>query len=302
MPVGEDGRIVPVPGTRDEITPQGEFYRVDINATPLSLDGNSWRLVMAGLFEQTPRLTLNELRAYPVHTQAITLSCISNPIAGTAISSAYWTGLRLSDLLEDLGMLPEAQYLFIQSADGFYETVPMDDVMDPRTLLVYGMNDRTLPDKHGFPLRIYIPNRYGMKQPKWIERIEATATDEGGYWTDRGWSKQAIPNTTSVIDIVAPEMAQNGTIPVGGVAWAGARGIQKVEIQVDDGDWEEAALRTPTPSPLLWVQWRYHWMASPGEHTLTVRATDGTGELQTSERSGTLPNGATGYHSVDVEV
>ncbi|MBN1246660.1 MAG: molybdopterin-dependent oxidoreductase [Anaerolineae bacterium] len=302
IPIGDDGRVVPVPGTREEITPQGEFYRVDISATPLSLDGESWRLAMAGLFEQTPQLTLGDLRAYPARTQAITLSCISNPVGGTAISSAYWTGLRLNDLLEDLGLLPKAQYLYIQSADGFYETVPMEDMMNPRTLLVYGMNDRTLPDRHGFPLRIYIPNRYGMKQPKWIERIEATETDRGGYWTDRGWSKQAIVNTTSVIDVVAVDTEENGYIPVGGVAWAGARGIQKVEVQIDEGEWHQAALRTPAPSPLAWVQWRYHWMASPGNHTLSVRATDGTGELQTPEARDTLPNGATGYHSVDVEV
>lgn len=302
IPVGDDGRIVPVPGTREEITPRGEFYRVDINASPLSLDGNLWRLVMAGLLEQTPRLTIRELRAYPIHTQPITLSCISNPIGGTAISTAYWTGLRLSDLLEDLGLLPEAEYLYIQSADGFYETVPMDDMMAPKTLLVYGMNDRSLPEKHGFPLRIYIPNRYGMKQPKWIERIEATDTDQGGYWTDRGWSKQAIPNTTSVIDVVGTDIVQNGSVPIGGVAWAGARGIRKVEVQIDNGEWQPATLREPALSPLAWVQWRYEWQASPGAHTVTARATDGEGNLQTAEKSGTLPNGATGYHSVETEI
>ncbi len=223
---GEDGRILPAPGTREELTPNGQFYRVDISATPLSVDGNAWRLLIAGLFDRTPRMTLSDLRAYPAHTQPITLSCISNPVGGSSIGTAHWTGLRLADLVEDLGLRPEANYLYLQSADGFYETVPLEDILNPETLLVYGMNNRSLPDKHGFPLRIYIPNRYGMKQPKWIERIEAVEEDQGGYWTDRGWSKQAIANTTSVIDVIAVDEAHDGYIPVGGVAWAGARGIQ----------------------------------------------------------------------------
>jgi DMSO/TMAO reductase YedYZ molybdopterin-dependent catalytic subunit len=297
LPVGEDGRIVVVEGTRAEVTPDGQFYNVDISAVPPAIDGTVWRLVIAGMFDQTPRLSLSDLRRYPVHTQPITLACISNAVAGSAISTAYWTGLRLSDLLEDLGLQPSANYLFIESADGFYETVPMEDMLKPETLLVYGMNGRSLPRKHGYPLRIYIPDRFGMKQPKWIERIAATADDRGGYWTDRGWSKEARPLTTAVIDVVAKDQAHDGLIPIGGIAWAGGRGIQRVEVQVDDGPWAEAAIRTPL-GRLAWVQWRYEWPSTPGRHTFTARATDGTGELQTPDRRGIAPNGATGYHSV----
>lgn len=302
LPTGDDERILPAPGTREELTPRGEFYTVDIAATPPRLDGTRWRLVMAGMLDETPRLTLSELRQYPVHTQPITLSCISNPVGGSAISSAYWTGLRLRDLLQDLGLSPEAQYLHIQAADGFYETVPFAVMMDDRTLLVYGMNDRTLPEKHGFPLRIFIPDRFGMKQPKWIERIAASDQDEGGYWTDRGWSKQAIARTTSVIDTIAVDERHDGFVPVGGIAWAGARGIQKVEVQVDDGPWVAATLRVPPLGPLTWVQWRYAWPATSGKHTLRARATDGEGNLQIAEESGSLPNGATGYHTKDVTI
>lgn len=302
IPIGNDGRIVPAPGTRPEVTPDGEFYRVDISTTPIEIDGASWQLNLGGLFQRRFPLTLADLQSYPVYTQPITLSCISNPIAGSAISSAYWSGLRLRDLLEDLGLAPEANHLFLESADGFYETVTMGDMMDPQTLLVYGMNGNTLPNRHGYPLRIYIPNRYGMKQPKWIVKMTATADDQGGYWTERGWSKQAHPHVVSVIDTIAQDEAHEGLVPVGGVAWAGDRGIQRVEVQIDDGSWNEAALRKPPLGPLSWVQWRYEWPAESGDHRLTVRATDGEGMVQVAEETPARPNGPTGYHTRDVSL
>lgn len=302
IPIGDDGRILPAPGTRPEVTPDGEFYRVDIATTPVELDADSWRLSLEGLFRRRSPLTLADLQSYPVYTQPITLSCISNPIAGSAISTAYWSGLRLRDLLEDLGLAPEARYLFLESADGFYETVVMDDMMDPRTLLVYGMNENTLPNRHGYPLRIYIPNRYGMKQPKWIIKMMATEDDQGGYWTERGWSKGARPHIASVIDTIAQDEMHDGLVPVGGVAWAGSRGIQRVEVRIDDGPWNEAALRKPPLGPLTWVQWRYEWPAEPGDHRVTVRATDGEGMVQVAEETPARPDGPTGYHTRDVRV
>jgi DMSO/TMAO reductase YedYZ molybdopterin-dependent catalytic subunit len=301
IPVGDDGRILPAPGTRSELTPTPDFYRVDISASPVELDEDEWRLEVAGLFDKTPKLTIDDLKSYPVHVQPITLSCISNSVGGGAISTANWIGLRLSDLLEDLGMQSSAQSLYLDAADGFYETVVMDDLMDPRTLLVYGMNDVTLPVGHGFPLRIYIPNRFGMKQPKWIMRMEAIDGEGAGYWVDRGWSRSAVAKTTSVIDVVAKEAEHDGLVPVGGIAWAGSRGIQKVELEID-GEWVPVSLRTPPLGPLTWVQWRYDWNAAPGEHTLRVRATDGTGALQVEERTGARPDGATGYHTMDVQI
>jgi DMSO/TMAO reductase YedYZ molybdopterin-dependent catalytic subunit len=164
-------------------------------------------------------------------------------------------------------------------------------------LLVYGMNGDTLPIEHGYPLRIYIPNRYGMKQPKWITHIEAIDHEGAGYWVDRGWSAQARPHIVSVIDTIAQEGVVDGKIPVGGIAWAGDRGIQRVEVQIDDGEWNEAVLRTPPLGPLTWVQWRYGWLREAGQHAFRVRATDGTGTLQIEERSGVRPDGATGYHT-----
>jgi DMSO/TMAO reductase YedYZ molybdopterin-dependent catalytic subunit len=291
-------RVQPAPGTRPEVTANKDFYRTDIDTLPLVIDKATWKLQVTGLFDRPRSLTMTDLLAYPAITQPITQSCISNPIAGDLISTSNWVGVRLRDVLKDLGLRPEAKALAIRAADGFYESVVMEDLQDPRTLLVYGMNGDTLPSVHGFPLRIYIPNHYGMKQPKWITSIEAIDHDGPGYWVDRGWSATAYPQIVSVIDTVAGGQAENGKVPIGGIAWAGDRGIRKVEVQVDGGDWVEATLRTPPLSPLTWVQWRYDWPLARGSHTFRVRATDGSGTLQIEQPADTYPDGATGYHSV----
>jgi hypothetical protein len=240
---------------------------------------------------------------YPSISQPVTMACISNRIGGDLIGTSNWTGPRLRDVMSDMGIQNEARFLLVEAIDSFYETVSMIDLLDPRTLLVYGMNGETLPVEHGFPLRIYIPDRYGMKQPKWITKITAVAEDVEGYWVARGWSKEARPQIISIIDAVSVDQpTADGKIPIGGIAWAGDRGIEKVELQIDGGEWTEATLRTPTISPLTWVQWRYDWEGSSGSHNIKVRATDGTGQLQTEEERGTRPDGATGYHSQRVRV
>jgi hypothetical protein len=284
-------------GVRPEVTSNEEFYRIDINTRPPVIDGAEWQLEVGGLFQNPRNLTIDDMMTYPAVTQPLTMSCISNRIGGDLIGTSYWTGVRLRDVLGDLQLAPEAGALHIEAEDGFYETVIAEDMMDERTLLVFGMNGETLPVEHGYPLRIYIPNRYGMKQPKWIVRMDAIEAWQPGYWVERGWSREARPQIVSVVDTVATEEADSGMIPVGGIAWAGDRGIEKVEVRVDDGPWHEAQLRTPPISGLTWVQWRYDWPAESGNHTFTVRATDGTGTVQTDERNDPHPDGATGYHS-----
>jgi DMSO/TMAO reductase YedYZ molybdopterin-dependent catalytic subunit len=290
-------RLAVAPGTRPELTPNEDFYRIDINTRPPVVDQSSWVMEVKGLFDNPRPLALSDLMAYPAVTQPITISCISNPIGGNLIGTSAWTGVPLHVVLEDLGLRAGAQEIYIEAVDGFFESVVMEDMMDPRTLLVYGMNGETLPVEHGFPLRIYIPNHYGMKQPKWIKSIEAIDRHGPGYWVERGWSATAIPHIISIIDTVATDAVENGKVPVGGIAWAGDRGIQKVEVQVDDGAWAEAALRLPPLSALTWVQWRYDWPAASGRHTFRVRATDGTGALQVETPHPAHPDGATGYHS-----
>ena len=223
-------------------------------------------------------------------------------MGGDLISTSEFTGVPLRELLQDLGIQAGATALLLRAADGYSETVTQEDMWNPRTLLVYAMNGEPLPVEHGFPVRIYIPNRYGMKQPKWITTLQAVKQPEPGYWVARGWSREARPQILSIIDTVALADIRDGRVPVGGTAWAGDRGIRAVEVQVDEGSWAEAALLTPPLGPLTWVLWRYDWPAVPGRHTFRVRATDGTGVLQTGVVHDPYPDGATGYHTVSVTV
>jgi DMSO/TMAO reductase YedYZ molybdopterin-dependent catalytic subunit len=293
-------RIDPAPGTRLEITPNQDFYRIDINTRKPRLVPETWRLELKGLVDRPLSLTLDEIRAMPSLSYHHTLSCISNRIGGDLISTTRWTGVRVRDVLEMAGMHSTAEELFIEAADGFYESVTMSDLMGDRTIFAYAMNGAPLPEDNGYPLRIIIPHRYGMKQPKWIVSMEVLDRGGRGYWVERGWSPEAFVRTTSVIDNVATDAADQemGTVPVGGIAYAGANGISKVEVQVDDGPWMETDLRAPSLSPLTWVQWRYDWPRETGRHLFKVRAYDGLGELQVLESNPVRPDGATGVHEL----
>lgn len=289
-------RIQPAPGTRAELTPNAAFYRIDINTLPPSIDGGSWRLSLDGLVGQPQTYTIQDLLNRPSASQVVTMQCISNPVGGDLTSTSRWTGVPLKVLLAEAGLRGGAQAIQMESEDGFYESLSIDEAMDERVLLVYAMNDAALPVEHGFPLRIYIPGHYGMKQPKWLTHMEVIANPGRGYWVERGWSQTAIPQTTSVIDTVAVEAAdpKTGTVPVGGIAWSGDRGISKVEVQVDGGDWMAAKLRTPPLSPLSWVQWRLDWPMEKGSHEFKVRSYDGAGQLQVLSPGDPYPDGATG--------
>ena len=297
-------RFPPVPGTRPELTANDDFYRIDINTIPPDIDLASWRLELTGLVKKPLSLSLDELRSRPAVSQALTMQCISNPVGSDLTSTAIWTGVPFKDILAEAGLQPGVKGIYMEAADGFYEFITVADALDPRTLLVYGMNGTALPVAHGYPLRIYIPDRYGMKMPKWITRMEAINEERNGYWVDRGWDREAMAKTTSVVDIVAVDSPdpKTKTIPVGGIAWAGDRGISKVEVQVDDGPWALAELRQPPLSPLSWVQWRYDWPAQPGKHLFSVRAYDGTGALQETASNPPEWSGATGIDSMEAVV
>jgi DMSO/TMAO reductase YedYZ molybdopterin-dependent catalytic subunit len=293
-------RIDPAPGTRLEITPNEDFYRIDINTRKPQLVPETWRLELSGLVDRPLSLTLDEVRAMPTMSYHHTLSCISNRIGGDLISTTRWTGVRVQDVLALAGMKPTAEELFIEAADGFYESVAMSDLMDERTMFAYEMNGAPLPHDNGYPLRIIIPHRYGMKQPKWIVNMEVLDREGRGYWVERGWSPEAFIRTTSIIDNVATDAADEemDTVPIGGIAFAGANGISKVELQVDDGPWAETELRAPPLSHLTWVQWRYDWPRETGRHTFKVRAYDGLGTIQLAESNPVRPDGATGIHEL----
>lgn len=294
--------VTPAPGTRPELTPLERHYRIDINTFPPALKEQAWRLKVTGLVEQPQTLALEDLRRYEPMNQFVTLSCISNPVGGDLIGTTRWTGVSLRRLLPDLRLKPSATHLKIRSADRFFEVVPLDAIKaDERIMLAYAWDGIPLTREHGFPLRIYIPDIHGMKQPKWIESLEAVDHWEPGYWVERGWNKTAQMHATSVIDTVAMDMTiiradQHTLVPIGGISHAGARGISKVEVRIDHGSWEPAALRTPL-SGLTWVIWRYDWPFQSGNHTFTVRCYEGNGTPQVATSSPPEPNGATGLHS-----
>jgi DMSO/TMAO reductase YedYZ molybdopterin-dependent catalytic subunit len=295
--------VEPAPGTRPEYTPLDDHYRIDINIRPKEIDGAEWRLKFHGLVDEPVEVSLDDLQSKyePVH-QYVTLACISNPVGGDLTSTTYWTGASFREVLADIPIGEGATHLKITSADGFYETVALDLIeSDPRIMLTYNWDGIPLLHKHGFPLRIYIPDHYGMKQPKWITDIEVMDHDEDGYWVTRGWDKEARMRATSVVDVAASDMTfvQDGQtfVPVGGIAHAGARGISKVEVRVDDGEWTEAQLRAPI-SETTWVIWRYDWPFEEGDHNFEVRCYEGDGTPQVAERSGSFPDGATGIDSL----
>ncbi|MGQ0568852.1 MAG: molybdopterin-dependent oxidoreductase [Armatimonadota bacterium] len=293
--------VKPAAGTRAEFTPLEEHYRIDINALPPVIKEEGWRLKVSGLVEGPVELTLADLRDYPPMHQFITLSCISNLVAGDLIGTTRWTGVSLQRLLPDLRLRPTATHLKITSADSFYEVVALETINgDERVMLAYAWDGVPLTTHHGFPLRIYIPDLYGMKQPKWIESIEATDRWEEGYWVTRTWDREARMKATSVIDTIAvdekiTDAGGRRLVPVGGIAHAGTRGISKVEVRVNDGEWREAQLRSPL-SGATWVIWRYDWPFQGGRHTFSVRCNDGTGALQVAAPSEPHPSGATGLH------
>lgn len=298
LPNREAG-VVPAPGTRPEYTPLADHYRIDIDTMPPVVDGASWRLAIGGLAERPRELSLAEIRAFPPLDQFITLSCISNPVGGDLIGTTRWTGVSLKSLLPSLRVKPGATHLKITSADGYVEVVALSEIeADARVMLAYAWDGVPLPVEHGFPLRLYIPDRYGMKQPKWIVRIDAIPQWEAGYWVVRGWDRDATVKATSVIDTIAVHQTSTDAegrrfVPVGGMAYAGARSISSVEVRVDAGDWQRARLRTPL-SPLTWVIWRVDLPLQPGGHTVTVRCLDGRGAPQIVDSAPPHPSGASG--------
>lgn len=304
-----DGDVTPAPGTRPEYTPVEQHYRIDIAAIPPVLEEATWKLQISGLVDTPLELTLDDIRNnYPAVEQLITMACISNSVGGDLISTTRWTGASFRDILADAGVQSNATHAKITSADGFDETVALDLVNDdPEVTLNYAWDGEPLPIRNGFPIRIHIPNRFGMKQPKWITRIELIEGDQDGYWVRRGWSKDAILRATSVIDTVAVDdlvnpNAEQPLVPIGGIAWAGPRGISKVEVQVDGGDWVQAQMRKPLNGDLeeykTWRIWRYDWPYVAGNHTITVRMYEADGTPQIEQPAGVRPDGATGYHSV----
>lgn len=294
-----------VAGIPRPFTPADEFYVVSKNFVNPSVDRDSWRLSVRGLVDEPYELTLEQLRALPPVTQDQTLECISNEVGGNLISNAHWKGVPLRDLLNRAGVRAGTVDIALRCADGYTESIPLHKAMEPDVVLAYEMNGELLTDEHGAPARLLVPNIFGMKNAKWIERIEAANFDWKGFWQKQGWSDVATVQTMSQIRVPPQnlELTTGKTVDVGGIAFAGSRGIQKVDWSADGGrSWQEARL-LPEIAPLSWRFWEASWTPDrPGDMTLSVRATDGDGNVQTESRTDTLPDGATGYHKIDVRV
>ncbi|NEC65305.1 molybdopterin-dependent oxidoreductase [Streptomyces sp. SID9727] len=305
------GAELGIRGLSPFVTPNKDFYRVDTALVVPRVDAGAWRLRIHGRGVSRPlTLSLRDLMGRRAVERDITLTCVSNEVGGPYVGNARWLGVRLADLLREAGVRPPseggpADQLVARSVDGMTIGTPVEDVMDGReALLAFGMNGEPLPFEHGFPVRMVVPGLYGyVSACKWIKDIELTAFDAyDAYWVKRTWSRRAPVKTQARIDTPRPFASPRaGTVPVAGVAWAQHRGITRVEVRVDGGPWHPARLAAPAGRD-VWRQWVWEWPATPGSHTLEVRATDGTGATQTARRAGTVPNGATGRHSVVVDV
>jgi DMSO/TMAO reductase YedYZ molybdopterin-dependent catalytic subunit len=277
--------IAAAPGTRPELTPLEKHYRIDTDTRAPVVDERRWRLKIGGMIDRPFELTLDELRRHEPMHQFVTLACISNPVGGDLIGTTRWTGVSVQALLPRFGVKPGATHLRIASTDGFHEVIALDIIRkDQRVMLTYAWDGVPLPAEHGFPLRVYIPDVYGMKQPKWIQAIDAIDRWEPGFWVARGWDREGQMKATSAVDSIAvgeriTDLNGITLVPAGGIAHAGARGISRVEVRVDDGEWREARLRDPL-SETAWVVWRSDLSLRQGEHTLGVRCYDGKGEPQ----------------------
>ena len=284
------------------LTPNDRFYRIDTALSFPRADVANWSMSIGGMVDRPLTVRYADLLEMEQIERIITICCVSNEVGGPYIGNAVWRGVLLRDLLDQAGVQAGAEQVYSTSLDGWTCGFPVAAAFDGRDAMVaVAMNGEPLPLPHGYPARLVVPGLYGyVSATKWLSKIELTSWEREGYWVPRGWSREGPIKTQSRIgyprhrDVVAA-----GPARVAGVAWAQGRGIAKVEVQVDDGEWQEATLATDV-SDDTWRQWVLDWEATPGDHVLRVRATDGTGETQTGERTPVAPDGATGWHQITV--
>jgi DMSO/TMAO reductase YedYZ molybdopterin-dependent catalytic subunit len=304
LPTGAE--LPGIEGLTPIVTPNDDFYRIDTALILPRPNLSSWRLRVHGLVDAPFELTYDELLDLPLQESYVTIACVSNEVGGGLVGNARWTGVRLRDLLDRAGVRSEATQVVGRSVDGFTAGFPLEWALagGREALVAVTMNGEPVPPKHGFPARLIVPGLYGyVSATKWLSDIELT-TWEGfdGYWVPLGWAKEAPILTQSRIDVPRGNARiPPGRTPIAGVAWAPDRGIRAVEVRIDDGDWRAAELSAPI-SDATWVQWVVAWDAAPGEHRIRVRATDGTGEVQTDRPTPPAPDGARGHHTIRVTV
>ena len=295
-----------VEGISPLVTPVDAFYRIDTALAVPQVSSDEWRLRIHGMVEREVEISYADLLALPLVDRMVTLSCVSNEVGGDLIGNQVWRGHLLRELLAKAGPSKDADMVLSRSVDGWTAGTPLEALTDPGrdAMLAVGMDGAPLPVVHGFPVRMVVPGLYGyVSATKWVVDLEVTRFDRAqGYWTPRGWSALGPIKTESRIDVPrSGASVKAGRVAVAGVAWAPHRGIRSVEIKVDEGPWQRADV-VAGGSVDTWRQWVWAWDARPGDHTLQVRAADGTGEVQTPDEAPPAPDGATGWHTVDVTV
>ena len=288
------------------VTASTDFYRVDTALSVPQLSRGDWRLRIHGMVDREATYSFDDLAHLDVIETVTTLTCVSNPIGGKLISTGVWTGYRVADLLAAAGVHADADMMLSTSIDGFTAGTPVQALTDGRdALLAVGLNGQPLPIDHGYPARLVVPGLYGyVSATKWVVEMELTRFDRAkAYWTRQGWAPRAPIKTESRIDVPKDDQSVPMTpVVFGGVAWAQNRGVRAVEVRIDDAAWQPAELGA-SYSNETWRLWSFPWQPkSPGKHTITVRATDNTGAAQTADRVGTVPDGATGWHTVNFTV
>jgi DMSO/TMAO reductase YedYZ molybdopterin-dependent catalytic subunit len=294
-----------VAGLTPIVVPNDRFYQIDTALLTPVVDATTWHLRIHGMVDRETTLSWEELLGLPLFEQYVTIACVSNEVGGGLVGNAKWTGVRLREVLDLAGVQPAATQLVGRSVDGWTAGMPTAWIMDParEPMIAVRMNDAPLPPRHGFPARLIVPGLYGyVSATKWLAELELTTLDAfDAYWVPLGWAKEAPILTQSRIDTPRNSAAvAAGRVPIAGVAWAPDRGISGVEVSID-GSWQPARLSQPI-SDATWVQWVFEWEASPGSHTLQVRATDGDGVVQDERSTPPAPDGARGWHTVQVSV
>lgn len=294
-----------IPGLTPLYVPNEEFYRIDTALRVPQVDPATWTLEITGMVDRPFTLTYAELMELPQIEADITLACVSNPVGGDLVGNARWQGVPLGLLLERAGVQEGATQVLGRSVDGFTAGFPTVTALAlEEAMVAVAMNGEPLPADHGFPARLVVPGLFGyVSATKWLSVLELNDfSDVDGYWVPRGWAKEGPIVTQSRIDVPGPSSTvAAGPVPIAGVAWAPTRGIDRVEVQVDGGPWMAAELAAPLDVD-CWRQWVYRWQATPGRHVISVRATDGNDDVQPPEDAPPAPSGATGHHTIEVEV